>query len=130
MKNLNFYLKFIDIFSYPKKEKKKDYDFLTIIIFHESTGVRQLAAALATKRRPIEPIPAPPPPPPLRNPFKRRTTKVIKSSHYGAWIGINGRADVYPLSCTNFPTPRRVPSNFDFNSYTRISLYARPNVTN
>lgn len=55
-----------------KKRKKKDYDFLTIIIFHESTGVRQLAAALATKRRPIEPIPAPPPLSLLRNPFKRR----------------------------------------------------------
>lgn len=70
MKNLNFYLKFIfDIFSYPKKEKKKKFDFLTIIIFHESTGVRQLAAALATKRRPIEPIPAPPPYPYFETPL-------------------------------------------------------------
>lgn len=100
MKSLGF--SFIDTFSYSKKRKKKKTTTVVTRLF--STDRCPSLAALADVARSNQFLP------PLRNPFKRCTTKVIKSSHYGAWIGINGRADVYPLPCTNFP--RRVPPPF------------------
>lgn len=79
MKNLNF--SFIDIFS-SSKEKKKRLRFRChyIIIFHESTA--SLAGRLGHETTDVARSNQFLPPSPPSKPFKRLTTKVIKSSHY------------------------------------------------
>lgn len=79
MKNLNF--SFIDIFSSSKEKKKKTT--ISLSLHHYFPRINDVPRwppwPRNDGRRAIEPISAPLPP---SKPFKRRTTKVIKSSHY------------------------------------------------